>query len=183
MPIVQAIVTVIAVVVGGLWTYKLFIEERGQFPHANIEQNISHVALSEQANLLRVGIDLTNAGRSLMRTGKATIRVQQILPWLPCDAGSACAKAEVVKASGAVMRQTNGFPWPLIAERELSPFFDIEPGEKQNLDFEFVTPSDVKVVRVYTYFRNDQKSADDDEVGWATSSYYDFNASKIGAAK
>jgi len=59
-------------------------------------------------------------------------------------------------------------------KQQLRASFDIEPGEKQLLEFEFVVPSEVKVVRVYTYFRNDQKLKDGSEVGWTASSYYDF---------
>jgi hypothetical protein len=122
-----------------------------------------------------------------MKIGKSIIRVQQILPLLPCPKDAACAAAanEVDAAVKQVDRQTDRFPWQLIAERNenLTPAFDIEPGEKQSVDFEFATPSEVKVVRVYAYFRNDQKSTADDEVGWETSSYYDFRAPAGGGTK
>jgi hypothetical protein len=90
----------------------------------------------------------------------------------------ACAANEVSAAIKDVERQSVRFSWPLIAERNESfaPPFDIEPGEKQTLDFEFVTPWQVKVVRIYAYFRNDKKAEDDSEVGWAASGYYDFRA-------
>jgi hypothetical protein len=178
LEIVQAIVTIAAVLVGGWWTYTLFIKQREEYPHANIELKLSHVALSEQANLLRVGIELNNSGKSLMKIGKYIIRVQQILPLLPCPKDDACAAAanEVDAAAKQVERQDDRFPWQLIAEREtsLAPAFDIEPGEKQSVDYEFDTPAEAKVVRVYAYFRNDERSTKDSEVGWETSSYYDF---------
>jgi len=182
LEIAQAIVTTAAVIVGGWWTYSLFIKEREEFPHANIELKLSHVALSDQANLLRVGIELTNSGKSLMKIGKSIIRVQQILPLLPCPKDGACAVNDVDAAVKQVDRKDDRFPWELIAERNetFTPPFDVEPGEKQSVDYEFATSSEAKVVRVYAYFRNDQRSTDGGEVGWETSSYYDFRASTGG---
>jgi len=57
-----SIATVVAVIVGGWWTYSLFIKEREEYPHANIELKLSHVALSERVNLLRIAIELSNTG-------------------------------------------------------------------------------------------------------------------------
>ena len=183
--IAQAIVTIAAVFIGGLWTYNVFIKERRVYPHVNIEQKIFHVALSDQINLLRVGLDLTNTGNSLMVTGKSTLRVQQILPWLPCPKDGPCAANEVSEAIVKIKRQGDRFSWPLIAERDVyfAPIVDIEPGEKQTLDFEFVMPSDVSVVRIYAYFRNEQKFKEGREIGWEVSSYYDFHSENRGDAK
>jgi hypothetical protein len=82
-----------------------------------------------------------------------------------------------------VVRQSDRFTWPLIAERILNfrpSDFEIESGEKQAIDFEFVTPSDVRAVRVYAYLRNEQKSKEGRGIGWAASSYYDFYSATGG---
>jgi len=186
VPIAQAIITIVAVFVGGWWSYKLFIEQREQYPHANLELKLSHVALSERVNLLRVGIELTNVGKSLIEIEKSIIRVQQILPSLPCPKDDACAAKEIDAAIKKVERQEDQFSWLLIAERENSfdPPYAVEPGgEKQTLDFEFVAPSEVKVVRVYAYFRNEKRSKEGKEIGWDSSSYYDFHALAVGGTR
>src|ERR1700730_18862918 len=113
----QAIVTIAAVFVGGLWTYNVFIKERHEYPHANIEPRLSHVMLSERVSLLQVGVELTNTGNSLMRIGQSVIRVQQVLPSLPCPNEGACAANEVNDAIKTIERQADHFSWPLIAER------------------------------------------------------------------
>jgi hypothetical protein len=181
---VQAIVTIIAVIIGGLWTYNLFIKGRKEYPHANLEQKISHVTLSEGVNLLRIGIDVNNTGDIRMKIGRWTIRVQQILP-VRCPKQGVCAGNEVNEALRVTERQSDRFSWPLIAERDSSfehPV-DIEPGEKQALEFEFVIPSEVKVARVYSHFGNEQKLREGDEGGWAASSYYDFRTPSGGEKK
>jgi hypothetical protein len=182
---VQAIVTTAAIIIGGIWTYNLFIKERKQFPHANLEQKISHVALSQRTNLLRVGIEIANTGTSRLLLGKSIIRVQQILPIPPCPKQGPCAAEQVNAALKEAELKTDRFSWPLIAERDkrFEQPLDIEPGEKDFIEFEFSVPSDVKVIRVYSYFRNDQKSKGDNEVGWSMSSHYDFRISKEGRVK
>jgi hypothetical protein len=106
--IAQAIVTMGAVFIGGLWTYELFIKERQEYPHANIEQKISHLPLSDKANLLHVEINVANTGKSLIAIEQSTIRVQQILPLSSCPEDDApCAAKELNEAgseSGAAKR-------------------------------------------------------------------------------
>ena len=176
----KSIITIAAIFVGGLWTYDLFIMERKHYPHANIEQKISYVALSEQTNLLRVGIELTNTGNSRLLSSKSIVRIQQILPVPSCPEQGPCVEEEVNNALKEIGRKANRFSWPLIAERENSfknPL-DIEPGEKDFIEFEFVVPAKIKVVRIYSYFSNDLKSKDQNEVGWSISSHYGFGKSK-----
>jgi hypothetical protein len=192
---VQAIVTIAAILVGGLWTYRIFIEERHEYPHANVEQKLSHVVLSKRAKLLRVGIELSNTGSAKMMIGKATIWVQQILPMLSCPKDGVCVADETNDAIKNIKRKNDHFGWPLIAERNGNVEYSIEPGEKQLLEFEFIVPPEVKVARVYSYFRNEKLKEggeigwfasswvarvysyfrnEGDETGWFASSYYDF---------
>lgn len=81
--IVQSVVTIVAVVVGGIWTYDVFIKERRDYPHANIEHKTTHLSLTDKKRLLRVGLDLTNAGSSLMEIDQSIVRIQQIPQQLP----------------------------------------------------------------------------------------------------
>jgi hypothetical protein len=180
--IAQSVVTIAAVFVGGLWTYDVFIKERHDYPHANIEHKTTHLSLTEKMLLLRVGLDLTNAGSSLMEIDQSTIRIQQILPAASCS-NDPCTASQLKEASAAVGRKDDRFAWPLIAERDVKSTIEIEPGEKQSLDYEFVIPSTVKAVRIYTYFRNDRRSRKGREIGWYASSYYDFSTAHDGGKR
>ncbi len=183
--IAQSVVTIGAVIIGGVWTYTIFGKERKQYPHVNIEHKLSHVTLPQGVNLLRAAMELTNQGSSKLVVGKWTIRVQQILPVEPCMGKGPCVVDEIKDATQAVMRKSNNFSWPMIAKREenSSDLINIEPEEKQTFEFEFAVPPEVKVARVYSYFRNDQISTLDSEIGWAMSSYYDFRGSCDGGKK
>lgn len=176
---VQAIVTIVAVCLGGIWTYMLFIKERVPYPRANVEQKISHIALSKRTNLLRIEIEVTNIGRTRLVSTKSITRVQQILPMSSCSKPEPCAVDEVNSTLEKTERKTDRFSWPLLAKREKSQeSLDIEPGEKGFIDFEFIVPSEVKVIRAYSWFRNDRRSKSGNEFGWTRSSYYEFGRSK-----
>lgn len=185
LDILQSLVTIVAVVVGGAWTYLLFIQGRNWSPHANIEHKISHIELSKELNLIRVEVDVSNTGTSQLRLAKTVIRIQQILPISSCPEKVSCAKQEVKIASERIERDNDGFTWPLVAKRETTSedVGPIEPGEKQLLEYEFVLPSDVKIVRVYTYFKNGVVSKPNNEIGWEASSYYDLRPSSEGGKK
>jgi hypothetical protein len=176
----QGIATICAIIVGGIWTYDLFIKEREGYPHAEISHKYSRLLLPDNRILFRVGVEFTNSGKSLIVVTKYLVRVQQILPLLRCSEQGRCAQSELNSAIASIDRKEDRFDWPIIAERtdSLSSHYVIEPGEKQEFDFEFVLSSDVKAVRVYIYFRNDRQSNASDEMGWYGSDYYDFSISQ-----
>ena len=65
---VQAVVTVVAIIVGAIWTYRVFIVQREGHAHLSIEEKVSHVPLTDRLNLVQVVLKLENTGHSL-RTG------------------------------------------------------------------------------------------------------------------
>jgi hypothetical protein len=138
------------------------------------------VALSDGINLLRVGLKVKNTGTSQLILQKGMIQIQQILPVLRCVDGSRCAVKEVNNALENIERTEDIFDWPLISERII--LFDkpleIEPSEEDDLDYEFAVSSDVKVVRIYSYFRNEEKSNMQSEIGWSTSTLFKFEVNE-----
>lgn len=177
---IQAVVTIGAVLVGGVWTYNAFIKERKGLPHLNVGQEVSNIEYSKKSQIVRVAIELSNTGSTLVKLKRSTIRIQQILPQTPCRPGQPCASDEVAAATDSADRKEDRFTWPLLCERERNydTPVDIEPGEKEVLDFEFAVPSDVFLIRVYSYFRNEQKTRTGAEMGWGTSTYYDLRNHK-----
>ena len=172
----ESIITIIAIIVGGVWTYNIFIKERRDYPHANIDQNVSHTKLSDEINLLRVSIELTNTGNSILAIKKSIVRVQQILPVPHCAENKPCVTDEVNTALRDRQRKEDRFSWPLLSKRERNyeKPLDVEPKENEILDFEFAIPSKIVTVRIYTFFRNEEKSEGKNEVGWSVSTYYNF---------
>ncbi len=164
----QAIATTIAILVGGIWTYTIFIKERKHYPHATVTHKISHISLSDETNLLRVAIVITNSGTCKVILKDALIRIHQILPIFPYP------KKQVELAKEEVERKDDRFSWPLVASRKKiwdTPL-EIEPGEHDELDFEFAIDSNITNLRVYSFFRNETKK--ELELGWQQSSFYEL---------
>lgn len=190
--LIQSFVTVAAFIVGGIWALNQFTVEREGQPHANIKQEITSVALSNETNLLRVNVEFINTGISKIELKKYVIIIYQVLP-VP-----ARVNKEIKYALANTDRRRDRFNWTKLAQRyntlvlnkthpdasiqsveksrRLSLYepVEIEPGEKENMDFEFVIPSRIKVVRVYSYFENEKEHL----IGWSVASYYDFRISQ-----
>ena len=111
-----------------------------------------------------------------MVTSDYQIMVQQIIPPLTCqNSDEHCAENQLDYAIKHRDRNSDRFEWKTIALRHYNSVDNIqmEPGENQAIDFEFMIPLDVKVVRVYSWFHNDLSGVKDQ--GWPTSSYYVFD--------
>jgi hypothetical protein len=184
--ILQGIATIVAIIVGGIWTYNLFVKEREEYPHAELTHKISNVPLPTNKILLRIAVEVANSGKTQLKIKNALVRVQQILPLSACSSQNECAQSELTTAASSVAQKQDRFSWPLIAERadNLDAPNEIEPGEKQEFDFEFALSSDVREVRVYFYFKNDTLGNGENEYGWYGSDYYNFTpASNSGSTK
>lgn len=174
---VQSVVSIIAIIIGGWWTYENFIQERKNFPHANIDFNFSQTLLTPEIRLLGVSILISNTGTSRMEVQNSEIRIQQILPLSLCPKTQAkCAVNDVEYAIKNVEMKTDRFAWPMIAYRKntfKTPRI-LEPGEKEQLDYEFAIPAAVRTVRIYSHVLNKKGNMKLNE-GWHTSTFYDFS--------
>jgi hypothetical protein len=77
---IQAIVTVVALVVGGAWTYALTKQYRETAPKLAIKQGVASWALKDGKMLLRVDSILTNTGKVKIEGVKGRMIVQRLLP-------------------------------------------------------------------------------------------------------
>ncbi len=167
----QSLFTVAAIVVGGIWTYLLFVRKRQRFPCANITQQIWHYPLSDRKVLLRVTVRICNKGEILLSLASGFTRVQQVIP----------CSADLCKSIGeredAADQSEPEVEWPLLAEQK--PAFakgkrEIEPGETDELHFDFAIDPDVQVVVVYSYLKNVKKRRR--EIGWNATTVYELRS-------
>jgi hypothetical protein len=165
----QAIVTILGIMIGGLWALRLYYLQRQNHPHAKVAAQVTRVALTTDVILLQLKLTIDNTGDNLLTVANATARIQQILPLLGCAADKVCPAQEVNYALRNPGRISERFDWPIIAQRDQAwqqPLL-IEPGENESLDFEFAIPAAVQVVRVYGFIPNaDSSAAQSNEEGW-----------------
>ena len=63
--IVQSITTVIAIIIGGIWSYMLFVSRRQRYPRVKIEHQITCRPVSELKLLLSIDVTITNSSEVL----------------------------------------------------------------------------------------------------------------------
>lgn len=175
---VQSIFTVGAIIVGGIWTYFGFIQHRLDSPRLQITQRISHVRISDKQNLLVVDETLNNPGQVLLDLRKRGVRVVQIVPVPSGVTERIAARQELMDSD----KNKKGDVWPIVGEREEgsdeNDKLEIEPGETDQLHYEFVLPADVKTVNVVSYVYNPQEP----DLAWRAENMYDFRSAEPGAA-
>jgi hypothetical protein len=167
----KSIAEIIGLAVGGFWTWMLFVKNRQDYPRAKIGHAISHRVLPNGSRLLRVRCTVANIGQVFLRLDSAFVWVQQMLP-LPADFQAAL---DAGKDPLAVLGPSESeYAWPLAGDRKCdwaaSPR-EIEPGEEDYIQFDFVVDGDAQLIEIYSYFKNERKKR---EIGWSETTIYDF---------
>lgn len=193
--ILYSIAAISAIIAGGLWAYLNFSLQRNEYrvayPAADIKQNLTSITFDNGRRLLIVGIYLRNIGKVRIDIKRGDIWVQQILPITSCIDGKSCAKAEIAKAASDAKRMNDTFSWEGIATRDIEKQITLEPSEEQHHEYEFIIPSEVRVVRIHSWFKNErfleqnlfgwpfiENIKHDQPIGWTASSYYSLGGEK-----
>lgn len=167
--IIRNYATCIAFAVAGFWAYLTFVRKREKYPRANVTHRIIHKKIDDKRILLKVTIDIHNTGATVMHLDRRLVRVQQMFPWPMADLELVCLKKERTE------EQESEIQWPLLGEVDLSgkeQRCEIEPGEKEEFDFDFAVDSEIKSVVIYSYFKNRKKRGR--EIGWNKTTIYDI---------
>lgn len=180
--VVSNVVTIAAIAIGGLWTYRTFIVERTRWPKANLELIMSHRRLTAEQTLLHVKVKVHNAGRGLMRLNELEVDVRQALPLTAETAGELRDGALVDKDNGRARWRTRKESQHIShwgPDQALKTEPEIEPGENDEFPRDFVVSSSLEAVYVYVYLKNVSRKSGK-ELGWTVSSYYDLAGAEGG---
>ena len=173
---VKSIAEIIGLIVGGCWTWLLFVKNRQDYPRAKVTHTISRFALPSGSRLLRVQCTVTNIGPVFLRLDSTFTWVQQILP-LPKDFEIAVGAGKDPLA--ALDPSDSEYGWPVVGERKCdwkaSPR-EVEPGEDDDMQFDFVVDGEAQLIEIYSYFKNERKKR---EIGWSETTIYDVVAGKV----
>jgi hypothetical protein len=141
--------TILAILIGGWWTYLLFIRQRQDYSRAILKQDVQQIKLDEINRLLNIRIDIENVGNRLITPPKCSTTVQQVLP-VPDEITQRMQNKIPLVPEGEIE-----VDWKVIARREFSLGEDnidleLEPGESDQLYLDFIIPVAVTVVQVHT---------------------------------
>lgn len=78
--IVKAIVTIIAIFVGGWWSHMLFIKTRQKYPRANIRHELEYWLIENEKIFVRIRLKISNVGDVLLSLVSGKTTLQQVMP-------------------------------------------------------------------------------------------------------
>jgi hypothetical protein len=160
--LIQSIVTILAIIAAGIWFFW-----RGEAsPKANIVHEVVHRQITDKWIWLHISTIISNVGKSSLEINSGIIRVQQILPL------DQIISEKIKRNESPIDQEAMIVLWPQIGDT-YSPKINmkIEPSENDRVKCEFIIPSYVRTIKIYSYF----KKAEDSTVGWSTATIYDFN--------
>jgi hypothetical protein len=145
---IQAVATVLALSVGGLWTYQIFILEREISPHVDISQVVAGKLISPDRYWIQISLTTKNTGKSLVQFDAADITIEQITP-LPRK-----VEEDIENNKDPISPGNWNGPWQGLC-RYVRPFSpSIEAGESDTSEVEFVIPAWLQTVRIFTFLIN-----------------------------
>jgi hypothetical protein len=176
---IQAIGTVLAVFVGGLWAFMTFRRRRLRYPRAKIEHAIRAWQIVEGVWHVHVTITIRNEGEVLLRLREGCAWTQQIDP---------CPEylLDIIKTGeDPVAVGSTDVEWPLAGIKRDFKFAEpqeIEPGESDEFHLDIFLRAPIHRILVYTHFSNISKRASwkpwkGKKIGWNNSTFYDFPSS------
>jgi hypothetical protein len=182
---VGSIATVVAVAMGGAWTYVLFRWRRIRYPRLNVQHKIYHWPVNGKL-LLHVAVETKSVGDVVLCLESMFVRVQQLMP-LPADVLAAMASGK-----DPVAQNESEVAWPEIDCRpcnwKAEPR-EIEPGEIEEHHFDFVIPAYVERIEVYSHIVNARKARRllfwkaRKAIGWNTTTVYSLEAAEEHMSK
>ena len=111
-----------------------------------------------------------NSSRILLAPKYAELRLRQVVP-VPKE-----LTARLDPGIDPVEAGRTELTWPMIAGREWNwdkGGFEVEPGEADALEADFVISSNVATIQLYAFLRNPKKEGK--ELGWTTTALYSFD--------
>ena len=148
---VQAALTVVGVFAAGLLGWLRFGWFRLAKPHATLDHHISHRPVTGGRTHLAVQVTLHNSSRVVLEFRKAMVWIQRVAP---------ATESEVEEYHREVLEgQRQDLAWKRVALMYHIWQTDqlvVEPGERDQITWEFLIPSDLQTVRIYTYFYNER---------------------------
>jgi hypothetical protein len=169
LQIIQAAATIGAIIIGGLWAYMLFIKQRQQYAHLKVEHHLTHVLLPQHRILLIVDVEHSNVGSVKVSLKSADVKIYALRQ-------QTLTAEAIEQVNGGRLGADEPDPlWDIQAERKTAWTNPdervVEPGESDQLHYEFILSDDAWPLLIYSYFEN--PTITDRSIGWATRTLYD----------
>ena len=170
--VVQAVVTLVAIGLGGVFAYYKLDLFRDFQPHLTITQEVSHRRVGDRYVHISVKARLVNTSKVIVEIEESLYRIQQIKP----------ISDQVVERKYSEYSNStddiNYIQWDTITQlihRWGQGEFAIEPGQSEIEVYEFIIPSEIETVLVYAEFSGGAPKGNDG-LGptWTVTDVYDI---------
>lgn len=152
--------TAVALCIGGIWTYLIFVQKRERYPRAKILHSAVALGRASGKQILRVTVHVENLGNVLLHLSMGEVRVQSLGPLPPEWNG--------LIAEGRQLERTPEFEfnWPLIDRFTLkwSSGYIVEPSESEEFNFDLCVDETITSIQTYSYFKDISQGKR--EIGW-----------------
>lgn len=158
--VVADIVQIAAIIVAGLWTYKLFIKGRQHFSRALIKNEINHFMLDKNRRLIRLVIEINNVGNIAIYPTKGHSSIQQIFPI------THKALKEIESKSFMNGIDPPEIDWDVLEEADFDLAQDesiLEPEETMRIPMDFIIPGDAEIIQIHSMIYSGNGK---DEIYW-----------------
>ena|GEM_PF-3976192 len=140
--IVQSVATIAAIIAGGIW----FLSQKESIPKIVLSHQVAHYKLSKDKTWIQLKANFENVGKTPFEVNLAKVRIQQVSP-VPDIFANKLTADNIFRNNGRVY-------WPLMQDEYLSSNrFILYSHEKDSLEYDFVVPTNIEVVRLYTSYR------------------------------
>lgn len=146
----KALVAVTATIIGGIWAFYIFAAERKHFPKMEVRFEAVCDQYDENMDIVYAKLTMENTGKVVVRPNKGQIKLQQISPPYNGEARNLNKYNYLDPSSEEVL-------WNQIGERNYAwkeGKMIIEPGEKEEIDVDFLIFNHLELVRLYGYIEN-----------------------------
>ena len=169
---VQALLTIAAIAIGGVYAFFKLEAFREFHPHLTITQHVKHRKIGDSYVHISIRAKLVNNSKVKIEILDASFWMQQIAPLLDSDVEM------LYSGFRSKPNRDKYFDYPTLMqfEREWdNDEFVIEPGESASENYEFIVKDELNTVSVTAFF-NDQTTGStiDEQNGWAAISIYDL---------
>jgi hypothetical protein len=166
--IIQAIVTTLALIIGGVWGAYIYHTTREAFHKADVSHKVDFVQINDKKILVRISIITTNNGKGALELRSGIIRISQVLPLGNCidTEDLPCPKHKIEKNENPVPKSNDPDKialWPSVEIIKPEDSY-LEPTEKSATYADIILPIDTDIIQVYSYFPNPSI----ENIGWRT---------------
>ena len=161
LAIFHQILVVAAIIAGGIW----FIQRKVASPKITIDHVVEHRLIHDNYRWVSVDIVIENNGVVPVSMQHALFRTQKIIPL-----GEEIAE-RIDNGFDLMLEEEKTVAWPVLNEYETHEKIQVLPGEKRVVTWEIGVASDIKTIRIYTFFSQSDKGT----VRWAKAGVFDLS--------